>query len=188
MGDRVAVLKDGRLQQVDTPQHLYDHPANVFVAAFIGSPSMNLHEGTLDGSTLRLGSRSLSLDDEMFARVPELRSYDGRPVVVGIRPEDLEDAAVAPSSNDGARFSATVTLREALGSEMLVHLAVDAPRVDAGDPDAGEPSAIAGRSNMIGRFHPRSQVVVGDEAEVVVTVENLHFFDPTTHLALARVG
>jgi multiple sugar transport system ATP-binding protein len=186
MGDRVAVLKDGRLQQVDTPQNLYDHPANVFVAAFIGSPSMNLHEASLEGSTLRLGSQSLELGESVFARVPGLRGYDGQPLVVGIRPEDLEDATLVASVSDGCRLSARVTLREALGSEMLVHLALDAPKVDAGDPDAPVTTAVGGRASTIGRFLPRSQVAVGDVAEVAVTVENLHFFDPATHLAVPK--
>jgi multiple sugar transport system ATP-binding protein len=186
MGDRVAVLKDGRLQQVDTPQNLYDHPANVFVAAFIGSPSMNLHEASLEGSTLRLGSQSLELGESVFARVPGLRGYDGQSLVVGIRPEDLEDATLVASVSDGCRLSARVTLREALGSEMLVHLALDAPKVDAGDPDAPVTTAVGGRASTIGRFLPRSQVAVGDVAEVAVTVENLHFFDPATHLAVPK--
>ena len=91
MGDRVAVLKDGYLQQVDTPQNLYDRPVNLFVAAFIGSPSMNLCEAQLTGSTLQFGSRSLSLPDSLFAARPTLRGFDGRKVILGFRPEDLED-------------------------------------------------------------------------------------------------
>jgi multiple sugar transport system ATP-binding protein len=188
MGDRVAVLKDGRLQQVDTPQRLYDHPANVFVAAFIGSPSMNLHEASLDGTSLRLGSQSLALDPSSFERIPDLRSYDGRPVVVGIRPEDLHDATMVAWSTEGRRLSAHVTLREALGAEVLVHMTIDAARVDAGDPDAVEPTTVDGRSNVIGRFHPRSSIAVGEVAEVAVSVENLHFFDPDTHRSLPRTG
>ncbi|MEY2957778.1 MAG: hypothetical protein RLZZ01_346 [Actinomycetota bacterium] len=186
MGHRVAVLKDGRLQQVDTPRRLYDHPANVFVAAFIGSPSMNLHEASVDGTSLRLGTQSLDLDTAVFDRVPDLRAYDGRAVVVGIRPEDLEDATMSSTATDGRRLSAHVTLREALGAEVLVHMSIDAPRVDAGDPDAAESVRADGRSNMIGRFDPRSTVAIGEVAEVAVNVENLHFFDPDTRLSLRR--
>jgi multiple sugar transport system ATP-binding protein len=186
MGHRVAVLKDGRLQQVDTPRRLYDHPTNVFVAAFIGSPSMNLHEASVDGTSLRLGTQSLDLDTAVFDRVPDLRAYDGRAVVVGIRPEDLEDATMSSTATDGRRLSAHVTLREALGAEVLVHMSIDAPRVDAGDPDAAESVRADGRSNMIGRFDPRSTVAIGEVAEVAVNVENLHFFDPDTRLSLRR--
>src|ERR1700750_2438123 len=116
MGDRVAVLKDGYLQQVDTPQNLYDLPTNVFVAAFIGSPSMNLYEGplTLNGeSTVQIGDQRLSLPPELVAKRPELRSYNGKQVVIGIRPEDFEDAAVATDTPPDRRLKATVRLVEA---------------------------------------------------------------------------
>ena len=125
MGDRVAVLKDGYLQQVDTPQNLYDRPDNVFVAAFIGSPSMNLYESTVtiagDGGTLTIGSQTLQLDESVLAKRPRLRDYDGKGVVLGIRPEDFEDAALATGGGEGRSLTAPVTLLEALGSEIMVH-------------------------------------------------------------------
>ena len=103
MGDRVAVLKDGYLQQVDTPQNLYDHPTNIFVAAFIGSPSMNLYSGRLQltdgGAVVTLGTQSVVIGPEALAARPALVSYDGKPLVVGIRPEDFEDAAVAAAAS-----------------------------------------------------------------------------------------
>ncbi len=103
MGDRVAVLKDGYLQQVDTPQNLYDHPVNVFVAAFIGSPSMNLFEADLhlsgDVGTVTLGSHVIGLSSECLVKHPRLRDYDNRRVIIGIRPEDYEDAAFAPQTS-----------------------------------------------------------------------------------------
>ncbi|MGA1438018.1 MAG: ABC transporter ATP-binding protein, partial [Ilumatobacteraceae bacterium] len=140
MGDRVAVIKDGVLQQVDTPQNLYDSPVNVFVAAFIGSPSMNLFAATLsvdgDSAMLTLGSQQLTLSDEVLKSRPALREYAGRTLVVGIRPEDLEDAAEAPHIPESQRLSVPIKLIEALGSELMVHFSIDAATVDSGDPDA----------------------------------------------------
>jgi multiple sugar transport system ATP-binding protein len=184
MGDRVAVLKDGYLQQVDTPQNLYDHPVNVFVAAFIGSPSMNLFEAqvdiTGDTGTIRLGSHVLGLSPECLMKQPKLRDYSGRPVIVGIRPEDYEDAAFAPEVPESQRIMSKVTLLEALGSEIMAHFHIDAPTVDSGDPDAVEEKAGAGQANAVGRFSPRSQARMGQELEIAVSTENMHFFDPDT--------
>ena len=187
MGDRVAVIKDGFLQQVDTPQHLYDHPANVFVAAFIGSPSMNLFDAAItldgDGGTIKLGSHTLALAPESLVARPELRNYDGKRVVLGIRPEDFEDVSMAGEVRPGSVLKVDVSLLEALGAEILVHFRVDAPTVDSGDPDAVE-EAPTNNANAVGRFHPRSPVKVGQPAEVAVSTENLHFFDPESRLAI----
>ena len=183
MGDRVAVIKDGYLQQVDTPQNLYDRPTNVFVAAFIGSPSMNLHEASLAGNTLHLGSQTLELDDATFERRPSLRGYDGKQLIVGIRPEDFDDAALETDVPPGRRLSATVSLTEALGSEIMVHFGLDAPSVDSGDPDAVEET----NADAVGRFNPRSHVREGESVEIAVATENLHFFDPQTRLTLEVV-
>ncbi|MGA1073627.1 MAG: ABC transporter ATP-binding protein [Ilumatobacteraceae bacterium] len=186
MGDRVAVIKDGWLQQVDTPQRLYDRPSNVFVAAFIGSPSMNLYEGTIsiaeDGGSVQVGAHSLPLASASLAARPALRSYDGRKVVVGIRPEDFEDANHDPEGHP--RLAAPVTLIEALGAEIMVHFRIDAPTVDSGDPDAVEEAGGEGSANAVGRFHPRSTARPGQQVEVAVAVENLHFFDFETRLAI----
>ena len=153
MGDRVAVLKDGYLQQVDTPQNLYDHPANVFVAAFIGSPSMNLYDAVLDvsasGGTIQLGTQQLTLAQESFAARPALRAYDSRPIVVGVRPEDFEDAAKVQNPAAGSLLKARVTLLESLGSENMVHFALDARRVDSGDPDGAHENAVIGTTNGV---------------------------------------
>ena len=186
MGDRVAVLKDGYLQQVDTPQNLYDHPTNVFVAAFIGSPSMNLYEARIEGHTLRLGSQTLALEPSLFDRYSTLNSYDGRSLIVGIRPEDFEDATLAESTAADRRLMAPVTLIEALGSEIMVHFAIDAPTVDSGDPDAPDVTPGEGQANAVGRFNPRSGVRMGEVAEIAVSTENMHFFDPQTRLALTE--
>jgi multiple sugar transport system ATP-binding protein len=159
---------------------LYDKPVNVFVAAFIGSPSMNLYEASIDGTTLRLGSQTLTLHDTTLERRPGLRAYDGTKVIVGIRPEDFEDATLAESTSPDRRVTAPVTLTEALGSEIMVHFELDAPTVDSGDPDAVEESG----ADAVGRFNPRSRVRPGEIIEIAVTTENLQFFDPDTRLTI----
>ena len=179
MGDRVAVMKAGVLQQVDTPQALYNRPDNVFVAAFIGSPSMNLYEAVLDNRTLNLGSNSFDIPDAVFARRPSLRDAAQRKVIVGIRPEHMNDATVQPAS---AEISAPITLVEALGSESMVHLMIDAPWVDAGDPDAI--AEIGDERAAVARFSPKSGVRAGDKARVSIEAEELHFFDPESRTSL----
>jgi multiple sugar transport system ATP-binding protein len=188
MGDRVAVLKDGYLQQVGEPQHLYEEPKNVFVAAFIGSPSMNLYEGllTLNGdSSVQIGSQRVALAPESLQRHPGLQQYNGQRIVVGIRPEDFEDAAVATGAPSDRRMKATVRLVEALGSELMVHLELDeAGRVNSGDPDAPEELAGEGLANAVAKFSPKSRVHVDQEIEISVTSEHLHFFDASNHQAI----
>jgi multiple sugar transport system ATP-binding protein len=188
MGDRVAVLKDGYLQQVDTPQNLYDHPVNVFVAAFIGSPSMNLFEADVhvsgDVGTITLGPSVIGLASECFVKHPGLREYDGRRVIIGIRPEDYEDAAFAPAIPESQRITSKVMLLEALGSEIMVHFRIDASTVDSGDPDAAEEKPGLEQSNAVGRFNPRSTVRMGQEVEIAISTENMHFFDPDTRQAI----
>jgi multiple sugar transport system ATP-binding protein len=188
MGDRVAVLKDGYLQQVATPQDLYDNPTNVFVGAFIGSPSMNLYEGMVDLSgdtgTVTIGAHTFGLAAEALAVRPALRGYDGKPVIVGIRPEDFEDAAFATNSPEDRRVTANVTLIEALGSEVMVHFRLDAKRVDSGDPDAIEESSSDTAANAVGRFNPRSTARMGESIEVAIASENVHFFDAETRLSI----
>jgi len=179
MGDRVAVMKAGILQQVDTPQTLYNRPDNVFVAAFIGSPSMNLYEAILDGKTLTLGTNRIDIPDAVFDKRPSLRGASHLQVIVGIRPEHMDDAAVRPGS---AEISAPVSLVEALGAESMVHLNIDAPWVDAGDPDAV--ADIGDQKAAVGRFSPKSGVRAGDIARVAVDAEELHFFDPDTRTSL----
>ncbi|MGO6903947.1 ABC transporter ATP-binding protein [Rhizobium ruizarguesonis] len=179
MGDRVAVMKGGVLQQVDTPQNLYNRPDNVFVAAFIGSPSMNLYEAVLNGRTLTLGSNSLEIPDRVFEDRPSLNGASNRQVIVGIRPEHMNDAAIRPSS---AEISAPVTLVEALGSESMVHLNIDATRVDAGDPDAV--ADIGNEKAAVARFSPKSTVRAGDIARIAVDAEELHFFEPDVRTSI----
>ena len=181
MGDRVAVLKGGVLQQVDTPKRLYESPVNAFVAGFIGSPSMNLFEATLTGDELMPGEFAIRLQDAAFVRRPGLRSYAGRKVVFGIRPEDLYDSSLE-SGRKYQTIPAKVTSIEELGSEHIVHLNIDGVRVDSGDPDAVQDFGLA--SNAVARFEPDSAVRSGSEIRLALDDTKLHFFDPETHLAI----
>jgi multiple sugar transport system ATP-binding protein len=198
MGDRVAVMRKGELQQVDEPQTLYDRPVNLFVGGFIGSPAMNMIEGTLDrrngGYVVSAGSSTLALDQETVETHPALQDYTGRDVIVGIRPEDLEDAALASDAPADRRLRGSVSLRESLGSEIMVHIEIDAGaamtedvRELAEDTDAvAVQQAIKEKpyTTMIGRFGPRSRIHEGDVAEVVVDTRSLHFFDPESGLGI----
>ena len=175
MGDRVAVLKDGHLQQVDTPQDLYDRPANVFVAAFIGSPSMNLFEATISDGVVNLGEQQIKIPQTVFAQRPSLKNYNGKPVIVGLRPEDLNDATLIENVDEGTLLRGTVKLTESLGSEIVVHCTLDATTVDPGDPDAVDD---VGDANTVARFDPRSKVRAGDGVVMALTTDKLHFFDP----------
>src|SRR5215204_1331580 len=129
MGDRVAVMRKGELQQVDDPQVLYDHPVNLFVGGFIGSPAMNLVEARLERSdgtlTAVAGAQRVALGDETLAARPALKDYEGKDVILGIRPEDLEDAELEPGR--GQTLDGEVELTEALGSEIMAHFSIDAP-------------------------------------------------------------
>ena len=189
MGDRVAVLKGGILQQVDTPQNLYDDPDNVFVAAFIGSPSMNLYEGVLNrsdgGASLKLGSQTLAVPADVLERKPGMKERLGDKVTVGIRPEDMEDASLEPDHPRDQLIKTDVELVEALGSELMVHASIDAPRVHSGDPDVNdEGTAGAAGTPLVGRFSPRSRVNRGETIEVAIDAANLYFFDSRTGLTL----
>src|SRR5262245_42320334 len=166
MGDRVAVMRKGELQQVAPPQELYDRPVNLFVGGFIGSPAMNMVEGTLQQSngtlSAALGEQRLDLGEETLATHPALRAYEGRTVIVGIRPEDLEDAALAPDTPSDRRIHGQVVLKEALGAEIMVHFNVDAPPAITEDvrelaADVGEEVTEASHTTMVGRFGVRSK-------------------------------
>jgi len=188
MGDRVAVIKDGLLQQVAPPEVLYEEPDSVFVGAFIGSPSMNLYEGTLIGSgdalSVKVGSQTLALDAAVGASRPALAGYIDRQVVVGIRPEDLEDTAIAPEHPHDQRLTATIDIREALGSETQMHFALDATAVDSGDPDALDDLSDEGESRCTARFSAVTKARPGDRIEVNVMTAKMYFFDKRTHLAI----
>ncbi len=193
MGDRVAVMRKGELQQVAAPQELYDRPVNLFVGGFIGSPAMNMVEGTLEradgGIAVRMGSQQIGLGEETLSVRPGLRAYEGKTVVLGIRPEDLEDAELATDAPADRRLRGTVELREALGSEIMVHFTVDAPPALTDDvrelaQDLGDERAVqqepGAETTMVGRFGARSQVKKDEVAEVAVDTRSLHFFDAET--------
>jgi multiple sugar transport system ATP-binding protein len=196
MGDRVAVMRKGELQQVADPQTLYDKPVNLFVGGFIGSPAMNMLEATVaranGGLTVDVGKQQLRLGEETLALRPALRSYEGRSVILGIRPEDLEDASLLPDTPPGQRLQGAVELREALGSELMVHFTVEGTRsaltedvkelaLDAGGP--GGPAVVDSRGSgalLVGRFGARAAVEEGKPVEVAVDNRALHFFDEET--------
>ena len=192
MGDRVAVIKDGVLQQVDDPETLYANPSNVFVAAFIGSPSMNLTEGTLgadgDDFALTMGDQSLSIPASVVRSRKGLEGMLGEPLVVGFRPEDLEDAALAPEHPAHQRLRAEIDVREALGAETLMHFSIGSPTVDSGDPDALDDLGDSSTTRCTARFSPRTRAQEGDTVEVNVDVENLHFFSRATHASIPRAA
>ena len=200
MGDRVAVMRKGDLQQVAPPQDLYERPVNLFVGGFIGSPAMNLAEATIERDNGRLavhvGEHTLTLDNEIMRARPALESYVGRTVVVGIRPENLEDAALEPDTPAGQRLSGVVVLREPLGSEIVAHFTVAARPALTEDVrelarDVGQESAVraaeaegAGETVMVGRFGPRSRIKNGDVVDIAVETGALHFFDLETGLGI----
>jgi multiple sugar transport system ATP-binding protein len=200
MGDRVAVMRKGQLQQVASPQELYDRPVNLFVGGFIGSPAMNLVEATLEASNGTLhasvGDERIAISSEALDKRPALRAFEGKLVVLGIRPEDLEDAAIETDAPPDHRLKGKVELTEALGSEIMVHVGVGArPALteevrelaeDLGDERAAAAAEAeeAAHTTMVGRFSPRSQVHEGDTVEVVVDTSSLHFFDPETGLGI----
>ncbi|MEP3278882.1 MAG: sn-glycerol-3-phosphate ABC transporter ATP-binding protein UgpC [Stappiaceae bacterium] len=181
MGDRVAVLKDGVLQQVDTPKNLYHHPVNAFVAGFIGSPSMNLFEAIFHDGQLEVGSTSIAVSETVLARAPKLKDHNGSKIVLGIRPEDLFDSEVDPSVVRPT-IPGLVTAVEELGAEHIAHLKFDAARVDSGDPDVVE--ELGSSANAVAKFDARSTAAAGDQIHVAIDVEKLHFFDPQTHVAI----
>ncbi len=193
MGDRMAVMKKGYLQQVGSPQEVYDHPANIFVAQFVGSPPMNLVQGTLDKASdgsmvVRIGSATLAVPDSVLAARPALAGWVGKPVAVGARSEDMEDASLRPDVPKDRHLKGHVTLVEALGSELVVHFklegeAVQTAEAEKAEADLGDAAidVSAGSGVMwVASFAPRSRVRAGDEIEILVDVERLHWFDPAS--------
>jgi multiple sugar transport system ATP-binding protein len=188
MGDRVAVLEDGVLQQVDAPQALYDRPANLFVAGFIGSPAMNLVEADLtrDGDRVAasFGGHRLTLAPELVAARPGLAAYEGGRVILGIRPEDMDDASMASDAPADRRLRIDVDLIEALGSELLVHFDAGA-RVIVTDDDrelADGPDATL--TSFVARLDPRSGARQREPLELAVDTSRVHLFDPTSAAAI----
>jgi len=192
MGDRVAVMRAGVLQQCDAPKFLYSNPKNLFVAAFIGSPAMNLFEATLssDGTSLQLGSQSIALSDAVFEANAGLAAYKGRKIIVGLRAEDMPIAE--GDQHQGPVLHGHVEAVEALGSEMLVHFSIDATRISpetfvekTSDEFVGAaPIAMIGEG--VARVQPRATVTIGQNAEFTIFCERLHFFDPESQEAVSK--
>ena len=194
MGDRVAVMNAGRLLQVDTPQVLYDQPANEFVAGFIGSPAINLVEAQLEqsngGYSVAFGEHRLAVDERAARNRSRLKDYVGGQIILGIRPEDFEDASVESGTPSDRRLSVTVDLTEPLGAEVLVYFSTAATGVvsSAAAADVGEDADVrlgtedeAGdRARLCARVSPRTQVAIGRPAQLAVDTSRLYFFDPQT--------
>jgi len=200
MGDRVAVLLDGVLQQVDTPTDVYDRPANLFVAGFIGSPPMNLAQTTVergqDGLVVRLGDHAIPVPREL-ASERSLDAWVGKSVIVGIRPEDVEGAGRNGGGGDRkATLPAKIERVEALGASLLGYFRVDAEAPKGGGVAAAaadeelEDAPLIGASGTLfcATFEPRSAVRIGESVEVAIDAERLHFFDPETEKSLGSDG
>jgi multiple sugar transport system ATP-binding protein len=195
MGDRVAVMRKGEIQQVAPPQELYERPVNLFVGGFIGSPAMNLVEATIErqnGSLVALvGSQKLALGDEVLKARPAIENHVGSKVVLGIRPESLEDASLAAEIPADRHIKGVLVLREPLGSEIIAHFEVDAPPALTEDVrelarDVGHEGTVQApaegdtKTTMVGRFGPRSRVRSGDVIDVAVDTNAVHMFDLET--------
>jgi len=198
MGDRVAVMRKGELQQVADPQTLYDRPVNLFVGGFIGSPAMNMIEAVLErrngGFAAKVGDQSIAIEQQELTARPGLAAYDGKQLVLGIRPEDLEDASLVSGSTSAHNLRGKAELTEALGSEIMVHFSIKAKHAttedvrelaeDVGDERAVEQAAESDTATLVGRFGARSHVRPGQDVEVAVDTRSLHFFDPQTGLGI----
>jgi multiple sugar transport system ATP-binding protein len=204
MGDRVAVLRKGELQQVDSPQQVYDRPTNLFVASFIGSPEMNLVEARLesgdDGFVCRLAGQELALPAELVQARPGLDAYVGKTIGLGIRPEQLEDAALAGDVPAESRLRGKIVTTELLGSELLAHVEIEAAPVVTQevrevleDVDRSrvvdlEIEAQARRTVVVGRFGIGSDARAGSAVEMRVDTRRLHFFDLDSEAAIGLEG
>ena len=184
MGDRVAVMSKGILQQVDAPQRLYDRPENLFVAGFIGTPPMNLLEAEVTvngGVSIDLGGNALPIPDEALAHYPKLRDWNGRNVIVGLRAGDLHPAQ---GFTELPQITADVELVESLGGESMAYFKVNARQIKAESSAAeeeleneDEASVVGSRPNLVASFPPHVQLKIGDRVPIAVDAKNLHFFD-----------
>jgi multiple sugar transport system ATP-binding protein len=196
LGQRVCVLRDGKLQQVDTPQRLFDSPVNLFVAGFIGSPAMNFVTAELvrdDGPAVTFAGFRLRVPAQAMEAKTGLEGYFGRKVILGVRPSDFEDASIADAS--WARLPVTVGVTEELGTEINAIFTIDAPPVEhasishaaAGDDDEETGiSLIGGKSLWTARVSARSSVRPGQAYELALDTNRMHFFDPDSGLTIGR--
>jgi multiple sugar transport system ATP-binding protein len=199
LGTRVCVLRDGRIQQVDTPQTLFEKPVNLFVAGFIGSPAMNFADAQFtrdDGPAVTFAGYRLSVPPEEIDANPQLAGYLGKRVIVGIRPSDFEDASIGDGQGGSGRMAITAGVTEELGSEIHVIFTIDAPPVEhaslaqaaESDDDADEATAAlaGGKSLWTARVSARSRVRPGQPLELSVDTHNLQFFDPESGLSIGH--
>jgi multiple sugar transport system ATP-binding protein len=197
LGDRVAVLRDGVLQQFDVPSALYERPVNLFVAEFIGSPAMNLVGADLrrsnGGFVAEFGEHRLRLDDAVVTQQPALKRHEGRRLILGIRPEDMEDAALVSDAPADRRLSATVDIREDMGSEVLVHFGIGARAVRGKDVAAAvgaealaatEEQAKKKGGLFVARLGRGTRAREGERIDLLVRTEHVRFFDPDTGLGI----
>jgi multiple sugar transport system ATP-binding protein len=197
LGTRVCVLRDGRIQQVDTPQTLFEKPVNLFVAGFIGSPAMNFADAQLvrdDGPAVTFANYRLDVPPEEIDANPGLANYFGKQVIVGIRPSDFEDASLG--DGQGERMPVTVGVTEELGSEIHVIFTIDAPPVEhaslaqaaesSDDADEATAALAGGKSLWTARVSARSRARAGQPLELSVDTHNLQFFDPVSGLAIGH--
>jgi multiple sugar transport system ATP-binding protein len=184
LGDRVAVMRSGMLQQVGTPMELYNEPVNLFVAGFIGSPAMNFMPATIDGDTVKLPIGDVRLPQELHERV---RDVGGKQLLAGIRPENFEDAALTGEARErGSTFRANIEVLESMGSELYAHFSVASDetiesqelRELAEDAGGGEVPMAGEEGRIVARLDPQSRVRQGQEAELWVDASRLHLFDP----------
>jgi multiple sugar transport system ATP-binding protein len=197
LGTRVCVLRDGRIQQVDTPQTLFEKPVNLFVAGFIGSPAMNFADAELvrdDGPAVTFAGYRLAVRPEEIDNNPGLASYLGKKVIVGIRPSDFEDASLG--DGQGQRMAVTAGVTEELGSEINVIFTIDATPVEhaslaqaaesSDDADEATAALSGGKSLWTARVSARSRVRPGQQIELSVDTQDLQFFDPVSGLAIGH--
>jgi multiple sugar transport system ATP-binding protein len=195
MGDRVAVMRKGLLQQLDSPQALYERPTNLFVAEFIGSPAMNLVEARLtlaDGALVAsFGSHALRVGNSILVKRPALHSFAGRTVVLGIRPEHVEDARLVSGAPPQSTLDAVTDIREDMGAEVYVHLSLGVPPVHRPDVDeavaeeGAEPGTpVTAAPAFVGRLGPETNAREGEPITLVVKPDRLYFFDPDTGEAI----
>ena len=198
LGNRVCVLRDGRLQQVDTPQYLFEAPVNLFVAGFIGSPAMNFVTADLvrdDGPAVTFAGYKLPVPAEVIEAKQGLTDYIGKKVILGIRPSDFEDASLADGSHAG-NMQITAGVTEELGTEIHVIFTIDAPPVEhadltkaagtSDDEDEAVSALVGGKSLWTARVSARSRIRPGQPAGLAVDTHHLHFFDPASGLSIGH--
>jgi multiple sugar transport system ATP-binding protein len=194
LGDRVAVMRAGILQQVDAPRALYDEPRNIFVAGFIGSPAMNFFTGAIEGDTIRTPMGAIPLHDELRRSI-ESHGTGRREVIVGIRPEDFEDAQYAPEGHEGWTFEAPIELTESMGSEIYAHFDFEQGQQleseelrelqeDAGTSDVPQSGASG---HAVARVDAASNVRAGERAKLWLDTRKIHVFNPVDGQSLTRL-